>query len=242
MKNLQLFYTNFKKFILILFFTYLFFFISSHIIYYIKTGHGFILGDWLINYDNSFKRRGLLGSCFLIIQDLTNLRLQTLAIILQITLYLCFSVFLLILFVKKNVDIIFLSLIFSPFSFLFYLNDSESIGRKEIILFLLFIIFTFRITKIKTKSIEKVISVFLIVLTILIHEMAFFYIPYFVILYLIKYPRDKKFPIIIFISASLTITLLFFYGNQINSIDSLNLLKERGVLLQPNNIFLFECS
>jgi hypothetical protein len=45
---------------------------------------GYILGDWLVNYqDGGFKRRGLSGSFFFLLQDMTGVKLNILVYIFQ---------------------------------------------------------------------------------------------------------------------------------------------------------------
>ena len=226
--------------IIIFFFSFLFVFISSNVIHYVNLGHGYILGDWLINYeDGGFKRRGLSGSLLFKIQNWSNMKLQSIICFIQIILYFSFFILLYKSIHKKKIDLIYLTLIFSPFSFLFYLNDSESIGRKEIILFLLFLIYTFCISKHKPKSIEKMLIIFFIVSSILIHELVFFFIPYFIILYLVKYPRDILFPVFILTFSVTTILIIYFFGKQIDEGNSIFILKSRGVSLSSDSIFSF---
>ena len=49
-----------------------------------RNSEGYILGDWLINYqDGGFKRRGLSGSFFFLLQDFTGLSLNVLVFLLS---------------------------------------------------------------------------------------------------------------------------------------------------------------
>ena len=89
-------------------------------------GNGFILGDWLVNYqDGGFKRRGLSGSIFFWLQDITGISLTVLVYVTQMVLYLFFFIILFKFLRKKNISLLFFTLMISPLTFLFYLSASQ---------------------------------------------------------------------------------------------------------------------
>ena len=82
------------KLVIFLIFFILFLWIGFHLYVFDKQAHGFILGDWLVNYhDGGFKRRGLSGSLFFIIQDITGIKLILLIYGAQMALYFTFFIF-----------------------------------------------------------------------------------------------------------------------------------------------------
>ncbi|MES1181342.1 MAG: hypothetical protein ABUL44_00960, partial [Flavobacterium sp.] len=110
--------------------------------------NGWTLGDWLINYsDGGFKRRGLSGSMLFILEDITRLKLNVLIEIILVILYLVFFLMLAILLFRKKISLLFFSLIISPVTFLFYINDNAIIGRKEILVFTIFAVFLYQLTR-----------------------------------------------------------------------------------------------
>ena len=100
-------------------------------------------GDWLINYQGGFIRRGLIGELFYSIYKLTNIKLDLIIFTSVILFYLLFSLILIKssrYFVKSKLDYL---LFLSPGFFLYPVMNSEIIGRKDIILVLVVGIFVF---------------------------------------------------------------------------------------------------
>ena len=80
--------------------------------------NGYILGDWLINYEGGFVRRGFLGELITNISSLLNLDLINLTYFITIFFYACFIVLLLRLISKANISFLIAIIIFSPSLFL----------------------------------------------------------------------------------------------------------------------------
>ena len=96
-------------------------------------------GDWLINYQGGFVRRGFIGE---IIYRISPNRLTTiwLAIAFQCFIYLLLVYFLLKLFFAKVIERFWILLLFSPgFVILFPFYDELGAFRKELIIFLAFV-------------------------------------------------------------------------------------------------------
>ena len=106
-----------------------------------KTG---LLEDWLINYqDGGFKRRGLSGSLFFLVQDMTQLPLGYIFYGLELILNLSLFYYLFQLLRDRKMDPYFLLAFFSPVTLLFWINQESTLGRKETMLFLLFAYFLY---------------------------------------------------------------------------------------------------
>ena len=87
MKKSKLFFLKYFYYILA-FSTYLYIIVFTFL--HNRKNDGYVLGDWLINYqDGGFKRRGLLGSLILLIHDSIGIKLEMIVFVfvefLQIT-------------------------------------------------------------------------------------------------------------------------------------------------------------
>ena len=148
-----------------------------------RKNDGYVLGDWLVNYqDGGFKRRGLSGSFFFFLQDITGLSLNSLVYAFQAIIISLFFYFYLKLIKEKEITIFYLSLLFSPLGFVAYFNCVDYVGKKEFILFLLFTYFTYLLNYSKLSLRKEYLVAFLLFIAVLFHEVVLFYIPYFIIL------------------------------------------------------------
>ena len=196
--------------------------------------NGWIIGDWLINYvDGGFKRRGLSGSLFFLMQNFTGFQLNVLINAVLVVLYLLFLYFVISILWVKKINIFFFSLLLSPLTFLFYYNDSLIIGRKEIIIFLIYVYFLHALLKKKLTTRKEWIICFFITIATLFHEMMFLYIPYFIItLYLdtskIELKRYAKY----FIASFVPVLLILLMGKHVNEGNTFQILLNRGIDLR----------
>lgn len=197
--------------------------------------HGFIIGDWLINFQAGFVRRGLSGSIILWLSDLLSVKPNIMTFCLQIFFYAGYLVVLWLLFCRKEVTIWFLILLLSPATLLFPIYDPGAIGRKEILLFLLFGTYLLLLNKKKLKSFySNILFSILILLSTMCHELVFFYLPYFVIASFIKSNLDGD-PFLfgkaalVVIGGFLVMIPLFLYGKTINNSIICSGLLEKGL-------------
>ena len=81
MKKSKLFFLKYFYYILA-FSTYLYIIVFTFL--HNRKNDGYVLGDWLINYqDGGFKRRGISGSLFFFLQDFSGLNLNILVFSFQ---------------------------------------------------------------------------------------------------------------------------------------------------------------
>jgi hypothetical protein len=122
---------------ILIFFTSLNYIFFTH--RFFQRENGFILGDWLINYEGGFSRRGLFGEAILNLKVFLNIGLINLTFIIVVFLYLIFIYLLIRLISKSNINFLIALFIFSPVTILFNFYDPLAIGRKEILFFLFMI-------------------------------------------------------------------------------------------------------
>lgn len=199
--------------------------------YYNLKDDGYILADWLINYqDGGFKRRGLSGSFFFLLQDFTNLRLNYLVYFAQFSIISGFFLLFIKLIRYKFTDLLYLSLLLSPIGFVGLLNTVSYVGKKEFIVFLLFTWFVYLLDNEKLSKNKEYIFCATLCLATFFHEVVLFYVPYFAIaLYLKTGEREFKRYIKYFLSVGIPALLILKFGKNINEGMSLKILAERGV-------------
>ncbi len=200
---------------------------------------GYILGDWLVNYqDGGFKRRGLSGSFFFLLQDITGIKLNILVYCFQVVIISLFFYYYFKIIQYKEATFLYLSLLLSSIGFVGLLNCVDYVGKKEFIIFFLFAYFVYLLDHQKlSKKAECFFCIALSVSTFL-HEVTLFFTPYFLIAFYLKTEkleirRYLKYILAVFIPAA----LLLLFGKEINEGQSLAILKERGVVFTRGIFF-----
>lgn len=202
----------------------------------IKIADGYALGDWLINFeDGGFKRRGLSGTFFLAISRLSGIYVGNLVLSFVIASYILFFVLLSYFISKVKFTIYNVLLIIQPTIFLLVLNDKYVVGRKEILLFIVFL--TYLILYLKQRMLtwgNTLLTSSLLLITMFFHEIVVFYIPYFLILPINDYfnekiPLEKKKIGVILVSVFIPMLLFTFFGTEINCGNTKNILLKYGV-------------
>lgn len=192
---------------------------------------GYILADWLINYeDGGFKRRGLSGSFFFILQDITGLRLNYIVYFFQFVIISLFFWYYTKLIRYKITDLLYLSLLLSSIGFIGLLNTVTYVGKKEFIVFLLFTYFAYLLDNHKLSKYKEYIFCLLLFISTLLHEVTLFYVPYFAIaLYLkngkLEIRRYTKY----FLAVMIPAAAIVLFGKNVNEGMSLEILSKRGV-------------
>lgn len=204
-----------------------------------KKSDGYILGDWLINYqDGGFKRRGLSGSFFFLLQDLTSFPLNYLVFGFQLMIIVSFFLIYFKIIKNKKLDLLYLSLMLSSVGFVGLFNCVDYAGKKEFIIFLLFALLVFWLINNKLTKTKEWIIVLGLFITMFLHEIALFFIPYFIIA---LYLKERKFQVKrylkYFAAVFIPAILIVLFGKEINEGHSLAILKERGVVFTRGIFF-----
>tara|TARA_B100000029_G_scaffold118033_1_gene111207 strand:- start:176 stop:1351 length:1176 start_codon:yes stop_codon:yes gene_type:complete len=184
-------------------------------------------GDWLINYQGGFIRRGLIGELFYSIYKFTNIKLDLIIFTSVILFYLLFSLILIKssrYFVKSKLDYL---LFLSPGFFLYPVMNSEIIGRKDIILVLVVGIFVF-FKDIFRKNLNYIIVILSIIFLTLSHSGFLFYSQYLIVIYFFsqikinKKIENWKFAVYMVLILGLGILVNLFSGNETQVIKICN--------------------
>jgi len=129
-------------------------------------------GDWLINYQGGFIRRGFIGE---IIYRISPNRLTTIwfAIAFQCFIYFLLIYFLLKLFFAKVIERFWILILFSPgFVILFPFYDELGGFRKELIIFLAFVFLMLALYENNIKKKYLALSLLIYSVAVFSHEMA----------------------------------------------------------------------
>lgn len=192
---------------------------------------GYILADWLINYeDGGFKRRGLSGSFFFILQDITGFRLNYIVYFFQFIIISLFFWCYTKLIRYKVTDLLYASLLLSSIGFVGLLNTVTYVGKKEFIVFLLFTYFVYLLDNDKLSKYKEYIFCLLLFISTLLHEVTLFYVPYFAIALYVKNGKlDIKRYIKYFLAVIIPAAAIVILGKNVNEGMSLEILNKRGV-------------
>ena len=137
------------------------------------------IGDWLINYSGGFVRRGLSGHVILAITDLFNFDVTPAVVFVQIFFYSLTLLFIWALARRQTAGLgDFLMLIVSP-AFVSFMIFNPDTFRKELLFFALLAALAFFATRNPTRTMRyTIISLSLMPLLILTHEMLVLLTPY----------------------------------------------------------------
>ena len=219
-------------------------------------------GEWLINYQSGFIRRGLSGEIIFQLSKIFGNNLQiTFFIILSIICIIFYRLnYVLLKDIKFNIFTILV--LFSPLLYFFFILINGVGIRKEILLFIFYLWYLINISSrnFNNKDLWKFIFIFPVLL--FVHEGIFFYLPYiFLPILLIKKKEEYKsfiphFSVLIFTSILSMIIIYFFKGSEKSTFEICQSLKtytpigclERGPIFalkndilkdQANNSMLF---
>ena len=158
----------FQIYVFALIFFGVFFLYSKH-----DVGNDSSISDWFINYEGGFVRRGLIGELITNFSIVLSLKLRDTILIFQLLFFTSYY-FLIILFCKNLLQnrLIILA-IFSPIFILYPVAEIEALGRKELIIFLIFL--SYLLTDIKNFKVQIIYKVILFPISILTWEPVFIF-------------------------------------------------------------------
>ena len=211
-----------KNFNLFFFFFITFIFLMAIFWLYQKhpVGNDSTISEWLINYQGGFTRRGIIGEICYQLADFFNLKLRFVIFLFQSLLYLTYSI--LIYNFIKNVpkNTLTIIAIFSPIFLLYPIAELEVLARKEVFLYVGFIIFLNLSTYKYSKNIPLIYIFFIFPILCLIWEpfVFFFLFAVFVILLRNNDESFKKTTFKLLLSFSSTaIILVIIFLNKLTS-------------------------
>ena len=202
-----------KLFLFIIFniFFSIFYLYSKH-----EVGNDTSISEWLINYQGGFTRRGLGGEINIFISNFFSLSLRDSIFLLQITIHTTYLVLIFIYLKDLRLNILQIFAFFSPIFLLYPIAEIESLGRKEILIFLSFIcVLILSEEKFKPSLINFFIGLFFPILC-LIWEQVILFAPFFAVILRIKNQLNSfkeviKNLLIVFFPTIIIISFIFLY-------------------------------
>ena len=210
-------------------FSYYLIFLSVLIIYFLTAVHNSTvnnsMAEWVINYQGGFTRRGFLGEIVFQISQLFDFQLRKTFLILQVFIYIFYFYFIYKLYSKIKYNFVFALAIFSPLFFIFSLSELEALGRKDILMFLVFILNFLIYEKFRNININYFYFLFTFPIVFLTHEIYIIYITYFLFFFIIleKEFSYKSISKIVFLFLYILIFLILLTSIDYNQ-ENLNLL------------------
>ena len=180
------------------------------------------ISDWLINYSGGFVRRGFSGQIAIYLSNFLNIELRKSILILQLLVFISFNILVYNYF--KNIifnRIIFLA-VFCPLFVLYPVAETEALGRKELIIFI--IVITYFFTDIKKKSNQFFFKTIIFPLAILIWEPIVFFFSYIFLIEILSQSQSlskEKFIKLILSYIFVFLTFLYVYLNPITELNFL---------------------
>ncbi len=228
----------------ILFLIYYFISIQNSYLQVVTYKNGWYLGEWIINYqDGGFKRRGLFGSIFIFLNEITHIKIEYLVFTFLFAIYTVFFFLLVKLFWKNNNSLMTIAILLLPSAFGMLLKDPTIAAKKDIFFMLLYLVY---FMSLKAKMIiPDFIITFFIIICILNHEASFFYLPFVAFTYFIKnkttaISKLKKIFIFQILPAIITMGILYKFGMDIRTNSSITFLKAHGLQLGQLGIYEYD--
>ena len=190
--------------IILLFLSYFFLYFKHQV------GNDSTISEWLINYEGGFTKRGLIGQLSIYLSNIFIIKLRDTIFILQTLLI--GSYFFLIYHFLKNIlyNKVFILAIFTPIFILYPIAEIEVLARKEIFIFIIYIIHILTlITKPHFSNFSRVIS---FLFSVLIWEPILFFLPMWIFLDIViskKHYNKILFSELIYYLPGLLICMIF---------------------------------
>ena len=176
----QKFNSLFFLFITFIFLTAVFWLYQKHTVSNDST-----ISEWIINYQGAFTRRGIIGEICFQIADFFDLSLRFIIFLFQAFLYLIYSI--LVYYFIKGVpkNTLTIIAIISPLFLLYPIAEIEVLARKEIFIFIGFIMFLNLSNNRYSKNVPLIYIFFIFPILCLIWEpfvFFFFFVTYIILL------------------------------------------------------------
>ena len=224
-KNFKFLFASYLSFLFI---------VAAYILFSLHNDTTNSMSEWVINYQGGFTRRGFLGEIIFQLSMLLDFELRSGFLILQITTYFLYFFSLFYFFKNIKTNYIFLLAIFSPIFFLFSLAELEALGRKDILMFSVFLINFIIYEKYNNPNLNYIYFLFTFPIVFLTHEIYIIYLPYLFFFFIVI---EKNLNFKFFLKISILIFYIIFFLYLINNInfsaENLNLLCKN--LLEKKN-------
>ena len=178
------------KFYLLFYLLFLFFFSVSYLFIKHDVGNDSTISEWLINYSGGFTKRGLVGNISIFIANIFDLNLRDSILIIQILIVFIFYLSIFLYVRNYSLERFYILALFSPIFLLYPVAEIEVLARKEVFIFVLFILHcSIPVKQIYTYRISKIT---ILPISILIWEPVIFFILFWIFIDLIINKINNK--------------------------------------------------
>ena len=175
---------KFKNY-LILYLSFLFF-ISIFVLYTKhNVGNDSTISEWLINYSGGFTKRGIIGEISIFFSRLFDQNLRDIIYIFQLSILGIYYILVYIFFKNLYLERYSLLAIFSPIFLIYPVAETEVLARKEVFIFVLFLLHT-SIPPLNN-NLVRISKLVIFPLSVLIWEPIIFYLPLWIFIDLVKF-------------------------------------------------------
>jgi len=151
-----------------------------------EVGNDSSISEWLINYQGGFTRRGLGGEFGVALANLLDISLRRSIFLIQITIHSSYLVLIYFYFKKLKFNIIQLFALYVPIFLLYPIAELEVLGRKEMLLFLFFLVTIFFSSRKYNAKIVNYLIFFISPIVCLIWEQVVLFFPFFASVLIVK--------------------------------------------------------
>jgi|TARA_B110000037_G_C17099604_1_gene497462 hypothetical protein len=144
------------------------------------------ISEWLINYQGGFTRRGLGGELGVALANLLDISLRRSIFLIQITIHSSYLALIYFYFKKLKFNIIQLFALYVPIFLLYPIAELEVLGRKEMLLFLFFLVTIFFSSRKYNAKIVNYLIFFISPIVCLIWEQVVLFFPFFASILIVK--------------------------------------------------------
>jgi len=199
-KNYLILYLSF------LFFICIFFLYTKH-----SVGNDSTISEWLINYSGGFTKRGIIGEISIFFSRLFDQNLRDVIYIFQLSVIGIYYILIYLFFKNLYLERYFLLSIFSPIFLIYPVAEIEVLARKEVFIFILFILHALISTL--NNNLKRISKLVILPLSILIWEPVVFFLPLWIFIDLVnlkeKNYKRNLFNELIFYFPGLLIAIIF---------------------------------
>lgn len=229
--------SKFTEIITGFFFTAVFIFINGFYFFEIAGGGDpWKTGDWLIHYGDGFVRRGAAGAFAMFLSGVFGLDVLWTAAVMQSLALLSVFILVLVIFYKYKRSGVELMILLSPAFLLFPFYELWGGMRKEILIFIPFLIYIYYLMHKKLTGAGIVLVFVLYTFALFSHELAVFVLPFFLLAtYLFSYlkvaPRRRLYLIAtaFTVVAGIALVASTVYSGEGKSVAICNELIARGL-------------
>ena len=147
------------------------------------------INEWIINYYGGFTKRGIIGEISIFFSSLLSISLRDTIFYLQVILLGTYFFCLLNFLREVDCNRTILLSIFTPIFLLYPIAEIEVLARKEIFIFIFFLIYLFIPTE--KKIFQNIYKTIFLVLGILIWEPIIFFFPFWITIDIIRNKFNK---------------------------------------------------